>query len=365
MTIALLLAILSAFIVHPDKQYIHYIDTRVLGLLFCLMVTVKGFQRIGVFDRAARTLLQRTGKSRTLVRLLIVICFFSSMFITNDVSLITFVPFTILVLRKCNLTQHMIYTIVMQTIAANLGSMLTPLGNPQNLYLYGISGLRLTEFLAITAPITIVALLLILATTLTIPNIPISISAQAFADTNASGSATVHRRTESVCYVVLFVIDLIVVFRLIPWWIAFIITILLVLLIKRGDLFRHVDYALLLSFVGFFIFVGNIGRIPMISQAIDCLINGREILVSAIFSQFMSNVPAAILLSRFTTDIKALIIGTNIGGLGTLIASMASLISYKIYVETPGSYKGIYVRVFTLYNVIGLLLLLAFSYLWF
>lgn len=365
MTIALLLAILSAFIVHPDKQYIRYIDTRVLGLLFCLMVTVKGFQRIGVFDRAALTLLQKTSKSRTLIRLLIGICFFSSMFITNDVSLITFVPFTILVLKKCHLEQHIIYTIVMQTIAANLGSMLTPLGNPQNLYLYGISGFRLPEFLAITAPVTIAALLLILTTTFTIPDIPISISAQVFADTNSSGSATVNGRTEPACYVVLFVIDLIVVFHLIPWWIALIITILLVLLIKRSDLFWHVDYALLMSFVGFFIFVGNIGRIPMIRQAIVQMINGREILMSAIFSQFMSNVPAAILLSGFTTNIKALIIGTNIGGLGTLIASMASLISYKIYVETPGSYKGIYVRVFTLYNVLGLLILLAFSYLWF
>lgn len=281
------------------------------------MVTVKGFQDIGIFDQAAQVLLKHTSKSRTLIRLLISICFFSSMLITNDVALITFVPFTVLVLKKSHLEQHMIYTIVMQTIAANLGSMLTPLGNPQNLYLYGIS--------------------------------------------INSDSEQATRNKDLICYILLFLVDLIVVFRLIPWWIAFIVTILLVLLIKRSFLFRQVDYALLISFVGFFIFVGNIGRIPFISQSINHIITDREILVSALFSQFMSNVPTAILLSGFTTNVKALIVGTNIGGLGTLIASMASLISYKIYVETPDSQKEIYVRVFTLYNVIGLLILLSFT----
>lgn len=363
MSIALLLAILSSFFVHPDKQYANYIDVRVLGLLFCLMITIKGFQSIGIFDKAAQALLKHTSKSRTLIRLLISICFFSSMLITNDVALITFVPLTVSVLKKSHLEQHMIYTIVMQTIAANLGSMLTPLGNPQNLYLYGISDLNLLQFIAITAPITIVSLVLILLTSFSIPNVPISVNAQAFSNTFSTipNHESKIRNKDLICYVLLFLIDLIVVFRLIPWWIAFIATILLVLLIKRSFLFWRVDYALLFSFVGFFIFVGNIGRISFINQSINQIITGREILVSALFSQFMSNVPTAILLSGFTTNVKALIIGTNIGGLGTLIASMASLISYKIYVETSGSHKGIYVRVFTFYNVIGLLILLAFT----
>lgn len=356
MTIALILACLSAFWIHPDLEYINYIDVRVLGLLFCLMVTVKGFQHVGIFDTAARALFAKTTNVRTLIQILIGMCFFSSMLITNDVALITFVPFAILVLNKCKLENYMIFTIVMQTIAANLGSMLTPIGNPQNLYLFGISDFNLLQFLQITAPVCLFSFLLIWVTTLYIRRTPIEAPSETSSHKLSAGN-----QRELLLYLVLFIVDLLVVFRAIPWWVALSVTILFLLLMKRTDLLRQVDYALLISFIGFFIFVGNIGRIPLISRTIQLILTNREILVSALFSQVMSNLPATLLLAKFTDNIKALVIGSNIGGMGTLIASMASLISYKIYAKTQNAQKGKYLLVFSAFNIAGLLILFAFS----
>lgn len=384
MTLSLILAILSAFLVHPDKEYIEYIDVRTLGLLFCLMLVVKGFQRIGAFDMLAGMLFAKVKGSRMLIQILVGLCFVSSMFITNDVALITFVPFAILALQKSNLQKHMILTVVLQTIAANLGSMFTPIGNPQNLYLFGISDLGILEFFGITGPLTLISLILLFVVTLFVKNQPIEVCLEMSTgdrlgdiSENEKGSTglnakrskpektgiptTTQNTKEVAIYTLLFLIDLAVVFRLFHWVIAVVISIVGVLIIKRKELLKQVDYALLITFVGFFIFVGNLGRVPMISEAIQALITNREIVVSALFSQFMSNVPAAILLAGFTENIKALIIGTNVGGLGTVIASMASLISYKIYAETEGAQKGRYMLDFTIYNVIGLMLLLGIS----
>lgn len=358
MTISLILAVVSALLVHPDKAYTEYIDIRVLGLLFCLMVAVKGFQKVGIFDSIAEMLFSKVRGSRFLIQILVGLCFFSSMLITNDVALITFVPFGVLVLKKCGLEKYMIFTVVMQTIAANLGSMLTPIGNPQNLYLFGISDYGMGEFLGITAPVTALSFVLLLAVTFCIKNTPIMMPLENKASCNTVKAGA----GEIGTYVLLFLIDLMVVFRLIPWWVALFITMVWILALKKQELLKQVDYGLLITFVGFFIFVGNIGRIPLVSEAIQKMITGREIVVSALFSQVMSNVPAALLLAGFTENIKALIIGTNVGGLGTLIASMASLISYKIYAETEGAKKGKYMAVFTLYNVAGLMLLLLFAY---
>lgn len=356
MTISLILAAVSTFFVHPDRKYIGYIDVRTLALLFCLMVVVKGCQEIGIFDLMAERLFARANGSRRMIQFLIILCFFSSMIITNDVALITFVPFGILALRRYHLEKYMILTVVLQTMAANLGSMYTPIGNPQNLYLFGISGMRVGEFLDVTGGITLVSCVFLMVITLFIPNVPI-----------VSESAVLSLReiirenkNTGTAYLMLFMVDLLVVFRVIPWWSALIATIIIILCIGKKVLIRQVDYALLVTFTAFFIFVGNIGRIPAVSEAIQNLIAGREVWVSILFSQFMSNVPAAILLAGFTENIEALIVGTNIGGLGTLIASMASLISYKLYAQTEGARRGRYLLIFTIFNVFGLAILSLF-----
>lgn len=348
--IAWILAILSMFLICPDKEYIGYINVKVLALLFCLMIVVKGFQNIGVFDVLIQKVFGKVGGSRRLSQILVLICFFLSMIITNDVALITFVPVAILTLQICHQEKLMLQVIVLQTIAANLGSMFTPIGNPQNLYLFSISNMGIGEFFRIMFPFTVLSFLLLMAATYLIPDERISIKIE---EQIESGE-----KKEFIVYSFLFVLNLLVVFRILSWVPALIITVMLILLIKRGNLLKQVDYALLLTFVGFFIFVGNLGRISVFNEILQQLIQGKEIIVAAVFSQFLSNVPAALLLSGFTDNYTGLLIGTNIGGLGTIIASMASLISYKLYGQVEGARRGMYLGVFTIYNVIGLGILL-------
>ena len=351
LSISLILAVISAFFVHPDAGYMSYVDFRVLALLFCLMLLVKGFQDGGLFERLIRKLFAHTADSRRLSQLLVLVCFFSSMLITNDVALITFVPFAIAALHMCGQTKLMIPVIVLQTIAANLGSMFTPIGNPQNLYLFTASGMGIGEFFLTMLPLTLISLALLLLVTLKLPAEPISVSLQ--------GEADVMEKRPLIGYSLLFIVNLLVVFRVLSWIPALIVTVAGVLMLKKQKLLRQVDYALLLTFIGFFVFVGNLGRIPQISTLIAQVVQGREIVVSALFSQVLSNVPAAILLAGFTENFAGLLIGVNVGGLGTLIASMASLISYKLYAQEPDADKLGYMLKFTAYNVVGFVILLA------
>lgn len=354
--IALLLGLASSFFVRPDREYLGYIDVRVLALLFCLMLLVKGFQKVGLLDLMIVKMFGRVSSARSMCRTLILLCFFLSMIMTNDVALITFVPFAILALKRCGQEKLTIRVVVLQTIAANLGSMLTPIGNPQNLYLFSISGMPAGEFFRTMLPIAALSLALLIAAVFLLPDEKVRMQ-----EMPSAGGLP---KKETAVYSALFVLSLLVVFRVVSWIPAVIATVLAVLLIRRKELLLQVDYALLLTFVGFFVFVGNMGRIPAVSAAIEQILKGREILVSALFSQFLSNVPAALLLSGFTDNFTGLLVGTNVGGLGTLIASMASLISYKQYAESENAKKGKYMLVFTLYNAAGLVILLAFS-LWY
>lgn len=351
LTIALILAMFSALWVHPDREYAGYVDMRVLALLFCLMLLVKGFQNIGLLDRLTLTVFGGVKDSRRMGQILMLLCFFVSMIVTNDVGLITFVPFALLALKKCGQEKLMIPVVVLQTIAANLGSMFTPIGNPQNLYLFSVSGMPAGTFFMTMLPVTLLSLVLLLIATYLLPKEEIHIKMEQ--------KPQEIPKKELIAYSLLFLLNLLVVFHVLDWKLALVVTVAAVLLLKKQTLFKQVDYALLLTFVGFFIFVGNAGRIPAIGQAIASILSGREILISALFSQFLSNVPAAILLSGFTDNLEGLLLGTNIGGLGTLIASMASLISYKLYAAEPGTQKGKYMLTFTAYNVVGFVILLA------
>jgi len=354
MTIALLLALVSAFLVFPDKKYLTYIDYRVLSLLLCLMVVVKGFQTIGLFDVLIYKMCVRLGTVRRLVLAMVFLCFFLSMLITNDVSLITFVPFSIMALKLCNRQKDTIRVVVLQTLAANLGSMFTPIGNPQNLFLFSTSGMSLGQFFSTMFPYTAVSFVFLAIGCLFVKNEPISIS--------LSHQDTVIDKKMLLFFCCLFVMNLLVVFHIVIWQVALLITIAVIFMTGKKELFYQADYALLLTFVGFFLFVGNVGRIPFVSQSVHSFISGNEVMASVLFSQVLSNVPAAILLSGFTKHFAGLLIGTNIGGLGTLIASMASLISYKIYAESEHAKRGRYFAVFTLWNVAGLILLLLFYF---
>lgn len=349
LSIAGLLAIFSAFFVPPAFSYLPYLDFRVLALLFSLMGVMAGFQDTGIFSRLALSMLKETKGTRQLTAALVSLCFFSSMAVTNDVSLITFIPFTILVLKMAGEEKLMIRIIVLQTIAANLGSMLTPIGNPQNLYLHSLSGMSALQFAKTMTPYTVLSFLLLCLVIFLTPAANIHLE-------NMAGELKPISKKEVAQYSILFLLCLATVVHLIPYPITF-LAVLLVLGCLHRDILKKIDYFLLLTFIFFFIFIGNMGEIPAVRDGLQQVIWGRELELSVLASQVISNVPAAILLSGFTEDYASLLVGVNLGGLGTLIASLASLISYKYYVRQPGSKKLSYLIHFTAMNVLFLAVL--------
>ena len=347
---AFLLAVLSSFAVRPDAAYLSYPDYRTLALLFCLMIIVAGFQSLGVFAMLGHFLLKRAGGLRSLSLIMVLLCFFSSMIITNDVALITFVPFTILVFRMGGRVERVLKLVVLETVAANLGSMATPIGNPQNLYLCSVSGISMGEFALAVLPFAGLALIMLAAAVLTGKDEPL-LDVVVKENSGARG-----RMTALLPFVILLLLCLLVVFRVLPYEPVLVCVMIVVLAVNR-KLYLSVDYFLLLTFVCFFIFTGNIKRIPEISSFLHSVIEGRALLTGILTSQVISNVPAAILLSGFTDDIPGLLTGVNLGGLGTLIASLASLISFKFFAREYPDKKGAFMKSFTMWNLIFLLVL--------
>ena len=353
--ISFLLAVLSALAVRPDRAYLSYPDYRTLALLFCLMIIVAGFQSLGVFSLLGQTLLKRADSLRRMSVFLVLLCFFCSMVITNDVTLITFVPFTVLVFRMVKMEDKVLKLIVLETIAANLGSMATPIGNPQNLYLYSASGLSTSQFVFAVIPYAGLSLILLLAVLLIQKNEPLADTAEEISQTKELEGK---RMTAVLPYLCLLLLCLLVVFRILPFLPVLICVGAAVLFINRR-LYASVDYFLLLTFLCFFVFIGNVKRMPGISGLLFSLVDGRELWAGILTSQVISNVPAAILLSGFTDNFAALLTAVNLGGLGTLIASLASLISFQSYTRAYPEKKGAFMKVFTVWNLTFLVILAA------
>lgn len=355
---AAFLALLSAFIVKPSAAYEEYIDFRVLGILLSLMIVMAGFQKNGLFDAIAAALLKRTRSTRELCLVLVFLCFFFSMLITNDVALITFVPFTILILKTSQKENLLIPVIAIQTIAANLGSMLTPVGNPQNLYLYNLGGFSLPAFIKIMLPYSLLSLAGLFVWTLVICRKNERIFIEQKSGTSQTGNEGRKATFRNAAYMFLFFLSILAVVKVIPYYIV-LFFVVLITLVMDGQVLKTIDYSLLFTFCFFFIFTGNIGQLDVAKQWLQSAVSGRTVLMGTVISQIISNVPAALLLSGFTSDYKSLLIGVNIGGLGTLIASMASLISYKLYVHDYNQNKGKYFAYFTVSNLCFLALLSA------
>lgn len=360
LVIATLLAVASCALVPPDAGYAGYVDFRTLGLLFCLMATMAGLSRAGVFQAAGRALIARTRSGVGVVMGLVLLPFVASMLVTNDVSLIAFVPFALLVLRMLGISDASVFTVVMMTIAANLGSMLTPIGNPQNLYLYSASGMGIPEFVRLMLPYALLSAVLLVACVLAYgahrDGLPLRPTDRAELP---SGATRVRKRSVAP-WAALFALCLASVAHVLPVPALLVIVVAVALAVDRQAL-REVDFGLLATFVAFFVFVGNVGRLDAVEGALSSLVAGNELVASVAASQVVSNVPAALLLSGFTSAWPALIVGTNLGGLGTLIASMASLISYKqIVAARPGAAAG-YLARFTVMNVAFLAALMALA----
>lgn len=347
LTVALAAALLSMLVVPPDAVYAGYVDTHVLMLLFSLMAVVAGLKCCGLMDRICAALVGSAGSARKLVTALSMACFFSAMLVTNDVALITFVPLTTALLAAR--PQQLMLAVTIETIAANLGSMVTPIGNPQNLYLYAHYAMPMGAFLRAVGPLTIVSLVLVLLACRLISEERIQP-----AHNDAMHSAIDHRAL--ALHGVQFAVCLLSVLGVLPHFVSFAFVLVTMLAYNR-TLLLQVDYALLATFVCFFVFVGNLGRVQAVSSLLGSVIAGREMEVGILASQVISNVPAALMLSGFTEDAYALMRGVDLGGLGTLVASLASLISFKLYMKAPGVRAGKYLGVFTALNAAFLVVL--------
>ena len=345
--IAALAAILSCFFVPPDRAYLGYMDYRTLALLYCLMTVVAGLRGAGLFARLAHSLCENVKSVRMIGLVLVLLCFFSAMLITNDVALLTFVPFAVVVLGPAEHRRDLIHVVVLQTAAANLGSMLTPVGNPQNLYLFSYYDLGFAAFLRVTLPVWLLSLVLIALCCLALSPAPLSLFLGEEPELDA-GALRLHAA--------LFLVCLLVVLRILSWPVMLGIVVLLLLVFDRKLLLKA-DFMLLLTFVAFFVFSGNLARIGAVDRLLRRLLEGRVYLTSLLASQVISNVPAALLLSGFTADARDLLLGVNIGGLGTPIASLASLISMKLYTHSDHAGTGRYLAAFTLVNLALLLVL--------
>ena len=347
LVIAVTLAILSSFISIPKMSYI---DFNVLILLFNLMVVVTAFKELKVLDSIAIGLLKKCNTYTSISLALVFITFISSMIVTNDVALITFVPLSIVIARKANI--NVLKIVVFQTLAANLGSSFTPMGNPQNLFIYSFYNLSPIDFFKITLPIVVLAVLFLVLLVFKDKKMNLSLDLE---------DVKIDNKRDVYLFGGLFLIILLSVFHVIDYKVTFLITIVMVLILNK-KLFSQVDYSLLITFIGFFIFVGNISTMDVVKNFMEGILNSPKstFLASVLSSQVISNVPATMLLSGFTDHFKELLLGVNIGGMGTLIASLASVISYKIYASEFGNDN--YMKSFTFYNILGLIIFVPIAY---
>lgn len=347
LVIAVTLAILSSFISIPKLSYI---DFKVLILLFNLMVVVTAFKELKVLDSIAIGLLKKCNTYTSISLALVFITFISSMIVTNDVALITFVPLSIVIARKANI--NVLKIVIFQTLAANLGSSFTPMGNPQNLFIYSFYNLSPIDFFKITLPIVILAVLFLVLLVFKDKKMNLSLDLE---------DVKIDNKRDVYLFGGLFLIILLSVFHVIDYKVTFLITIVMVLILNK-KLFSQVDYSLLITFIGFFIFVGNISTMDVVKNFMEGILNSPKstFLASVLSSQVISNVPATMLLSGFTNHFKELLLGVNIGGMGTLIASLASVISYKIYASEFGNDN--YMKSFTFYNILGLIIFVPIAY---
>ncbi len=351
MVIAFFLALITSVIIPPDREYIQYFDFKTLTCLFCVLAVVSALKDINFFYLIARKIAHVFKTTRRAITAIVYITFIGSMLIANDMALLTFLPLGALVLTSTKKEKYMSFCFIMQNIAANLGGMLTPFGNPQNLYLYSTFNIPNGEFLSIMAPPFILSVALItLCCIIFVKNEEIEISDEEIK----------LDKVKTTLLLILFAYSIVIVFRLIPYYTGLIVIPLALLFIDRKALLK-VDYPLLLTFVFFFIFAGNMGRISAVRSFFSYFLDKDTLIFSALSCQVISNVPSAILLSEFTSSYAPLLLGVNIGGVGTLISSLASLITFREYSHRYPEKRKAYIEEFSLFNFAFLIILLLFE----
>jgi len=351
MVIAMVAAAVTCFLVPPDRAYLGYFDVKTLTCLFCVLAVVCALKNISFFYILAKKLVRVFRNARLCILALVYITFIGSMLIANDMALLTFLPLGTYVMRSTGKGKYMAFTFIMQNIAANLGGMLTPFGNPQNLYLYTKFQIPTMEFMRImAAPFVLAVLLITLCCLIFVKPEPLSLREEKM-------SLPLGR---SVVYMLLFLLAVAIVFRGIPYGIGLVVIPAVLLVMDRKAL-KMVDYPLLLTFVFFFVFSGNMARIELVRRVFSALLEKNTLLFSVLSCQVISNVPSAILLSQFTGNYTQLLLGVNIGGVGTLIASLASLITFREYTKQNKGKTGYYILLFSAFNFAFLIILALFA----
>ena len=347
MLIAFFAAAITCFFVPIDGQYLQYFDFKTLACLFCVLAVVCALKNINFFYLLAQKIVQLCRTTRVSILALVYITFIGSMLIANDMALLTFLPLGYFVLHTTGKEKYMAFTFIMQNISANLGGMLTPFGNPQNLYLYSRFSIPNMEFLSIMLLPFLAAITLITVCCLFVKSEPLTVK-----------PTKIHLgHFVTGVYLALFALSIAIVFRGIPYWVGLIVIPGVLLVLDRKAL-KMVDYPLLLTFVFFFIFSGNMARIDAVRNLLSGLLEWDTLLVSIASCQVISNVPSSILLSQFTENYRELLLGVNIGGVGTLISSLASLITFREYTKHNPKKSGRYILIFSLFNF-GFLIVLT------
>jgi len=350
MVIAFFASLITSFIITPGKEYLGYFDFKTLSCLFCVLAVVCALKNINFFYMLAKKVVVTFKTSKMAILALTYITFIGSMLIANDMALLTFLPLGYFVLKTGGKTKYMAHTFIMQNIAANLGGMLTPFGNPQNLYLYSAYNIGNIEFLKIMAlPFAFSVMLITFCCIVFVGSEPLKID-----DEKIQMS-----KKRTILYLCLFALSILIVFRSVPYQLGLIVIPLVLIFADRKAL-KMVDYPLLLTFVFFFIFAGNMARIDIVRKVFSYLLDKSTLLFSILSCQIISNVPSAILLSQFTTNYADLLVGVNIGGVGTLISSLASLITFREYVKHNPTKTKYYIIKFSVYNFSFLIILTAF-----
>lgn len=350
-TIAIILAVLTCFFVPIDKEYINYFDYKTLICLTCILLSVQCLKDSGFFQYLSKKLIYIFKNTRSVVLALILFTFLCDLFLANDMSLITLLPLTYIVLSSTKKMKYFAFTLIMQNIAANMSGMITPHGNPQNIYLYSFYNIPTLEFIKILLPhFVIVLLLLIIIPIIVVKKEPLKLI----------NDETKKVDNKIIVYFIMFILSLLIIFRVIPYVLGLFIILILAFIFNRKAI-KNMDWDLIVTFAAFFVFSGNISRIGYISDVLVNLLDKNVLLTGMLSCQFISNVPSAILLSKFTMDYESLVVAVNIGSLGTLISSLASLITLKHYLKGENKFFE-YILLYTVINIIFLAVLLFYMF---
>ena len=358
-TIILIFAIVSCFFVPIDREYLGYFDWSTIATIFMILLVVAGLTQINFFESVARFIVKKFKNTRSIIMCMIFLTYLSAIFNANDMSLLTLLPLSYIVLKYTNNLKYCAFTFIMQNIASNLGGMIVPIGNPQNLYIYSYYHLSFWEFIKIMALPTLFALVLIVAVCMFVKKEPLE-----FKD---DYSEKVDKRVLWV-FLALFVVVLLAVFRVVPWWVSLIVVSAVALVVKPKA-YLGVDYTIPLTFVIFFIFSGNIARIPAITNFLVSVIDKHVFLTAYLGCQVISNVPTSILLSKFTKNHAELLVSVNVASLGIIFSSLSGIIALKEYVKVAKKENfdkkhgtWYYIGMDTLFNIVGAIILVPLSY---